>query len=85
MRHQYQVLLGAGLDCFLVNSQFGNLLNSGFGIAESIQDVIAGASSTTYKDVCPESDFQIRSDGKAHKKIWLKLCSSTSMCLSTLI
>ena len=85
MRHWYQALFGAGLDCFLVNSQFGNLLNPSFGLAESIQDVIAGASNTTYTDVCPESDFQTRSDGKAGKRSWLKLCSSTSTCLSTLI
>lgn len=58
MRHRYQILFGTGLDYFLVNSQFGNLLNPGFGLAESIQDVIAVASNTTYTDDCPESDFQ---------------------------
>lgn len=85
MRHWYQVLFGKGLDCFLINSQFRNLLNPGFGLAESIQGVTAGASNTTYPDVCSESDFQTHSDGKAGKRNWLKLCSSTSMCLSTAI
>lgn len=79
------MLCGARLDCFLVDSQFGNLLNPGFGLAESIQDVIAVASNTTYTDDCPESDFQTRGDGKAGKRTWLKLCSSISTCLSTLI
>lgn len=80
MRHRYQTFFGTGLDFFLVNGQFGNLLNPDFGLAESIQDVIAVASNTTYTDDCPESDFQTHGDGKAGKRNWVKLCSSTSTC-----
>lgn len=85
MRHRYQMLFGTGLACFLVHSQFGNLLNRGFGSAESIQDVIAVASNTTYTKDCLESDFHTYGDGKAGKRNWLELCSNTSMCSSTLI
>lgn len=68
MRYWYQLLLGTGLNYFLVNIYFGNLLNPGFGLAESSQDVIAGASNTTCTDLCPQSDFQTHSDGKSRQK-----------------
>lgn len=58
MRHQCQTLPGAGLGWFLLNIQAGNLLNPGFGSAESIQDVVAVASNTTYTGHCPESGRQ---------------------------
>lgn len=85
MRHRYQMLFGTGLACFLVYSQFGNLLNPGFGLVESIQDVIAVASNATYTKDCLKSDFHTHGGGKASKRNWLELCSSTSMCSSTLI
>lgn len=70
MRHRYQMLFGTGFACFLVYSQFGNLLNPGFGLAEIIQDVIAVASNATYTKDCLESDFHTHGGRKAKEIGW---------------